>query len=201
MFTTYTETTSAARDHIPGDKVEILNHMCVLVLTKGNGTLFDATSIQEGIIDICIQLGQTHSKGMLQYSAGESVILFQSVEEMLVTAHRVIKRRALCEEPIRLRMSPPSATHARAFMAAKDGELSGTQPPTPNRGKEPLPSPNDSHLGGRTHVNCRWTLGMREGGDPEDSHFDPLLPPNQMKGENPEDNPFDPLLPPNQMKM
>ena len=40
-----------------------------------------------------------------------------------------------------------------------------------------------------------------EGGNPEDNHFDHLLPPNQMKDGNPEDNHIDPLLPPNQMKM
>ena len=107
MWTTSTVTALAAQDYIPGDKVDILNCMCVLVLTRDNGTPFNATSIQEkDIIEICIQLGQTHPKGVLWYSAVELVILFQSMKEMLVMACGVIKAMVFHEEPIRLRMSP-----------------------------------------------------------------------------------------------
>ena len=66
---------------------------------------------------------------------------------------------AFHEEPIRLKMSPPSATHVQTFMAARDGELSDTQPPPPNREEEPQLSPSDPHLGGRTHINYRGALG------------------------------------------
>ena len=112
--------------------------MCVLVLTRSNVTPFDATSIQEeDIMELCIQLGQTHPKGVLQYLAGESVILFHSMDEMLVTACGVVKAMALHEEPIRLRMSPPSAAHARAYIVVRHGEPSDTKPLTPDREEEP----------------------------------------------------------------
>ena len=63
-------TTLVAHDHIPGDEVELPNCMCVLVLTRGDGTPFDAASIQEeDIVEICIWLEQTHPEGVLQYSA------------------------------------------------------------------------------------------------------------------------------------
>ena len=116
MSTTSTVTASVACYHIPGDEVELLNHMCVLVLTWGDGTPFNGTSIQEeDIIEICIQLGQTHPKGVLWHSVVELVILFHSTDEMLVKADGVIKAMALHEEPIRLRMSPPSTAHVRAL--------------------------------------------------------------------------------------
>ena len=56
-------------------------------------------------------------------------------------------------------MCPPSATHVRAFMAVRVGEPSGTQPPTPDRGEEPPPSPSDPHLGGRTPHQFQEDLG------------------------------------------
>ena len=140
-----------AHNCIPGNEDELLICMCVLVLTRGDGTPFGATSIQEkDIIELCIQLDQTHTQDVLQYSVVELVILFHSTDEMLVMVHGVIRATALCKEPITLRMSPPSATHVRAFIVVWDGEPSGTQPPTPDREEEPQPSPNDPHPGGRT---------------------------------------------------
>ena len=160
MATTSTATTSAAHNCIPGDEVELLNHICVLVLTRGDGTPFDTTSIQEeDIIEICIQLEQTHPKGVLQYSAAQLVILFQSVEEMLVMAHGVIKAMAFHEEPITLRTSTPSAAHMWAFMAARDEEPSGTQSLTPDRGMSlHHPLMTATWVGG-PHINYRQTLG------------------------------------------
>ena len=71
MSTTSTVTALVACNHIPGDEVEPLNCMCVLVLTRGNGTPFDVTSIQEeDTIELCIELGQTHPKGVLWYIGG-----------------------------------------------------------------------------------------------------------------------------------
>ena len=81
---------------------------------------------------------------------------------MLVMACGVIKAMALHEEPIRLRISPPSATIVRAFMAVRDGELSGTQPQTPNMKEEPQPSISDPHQGGRTPHQFQADLGDAE---------------------------------------
>ena len=97
------------------------------------------------IIEIYIWLGQTHSKGVLWYSVVELVMLFQSAEEMLVMAQGFVKAMAFHKEPIRLRMSPPSAAHVWAFMSARHGEPSCTQPPTPNREEEPQLFPSDPH--------------------------------------------------------
>ena len=40
-------TASVAHDCTLGDDSKLLNHMCVPVIARGDGTLFDATSIQE----------------------------------------------------------------------------------------------------------------------------------------------------------
>ena len=72
---------------------------------------------------------------------------------------KVVKAMTLCKESIKLRMSPSSATHARACMVVMDGEPSGTQHPTPDREEGPQLSPGDHHLGGWTphqiQVNLR----------------------------------------------
>ena len=60
MSTMSTVTALVAHDHIAGDKTELLHQMCVLVLTRGDGTSFDAASIQEeDIIELCVEMGQT----------------------------------------------------------------------------------------------------------------------------------------------
>ena len=160
MSTTFTTTTSVACNHIPGNEVELLNHMHVLVLTRGDNTPFNAASIQEeGIIELCIELGQTHYKGALWYSTVELVVLFHSTDEVLVMAHGFVKAMALHEEPIRLHMTPPSAVHVRAYIVVRDGEPSGTQPLTPDREEVPQPSPSDPYPDGRTPHQFHMDLG------------------------------------------
>ena len=135
--------------------------MCVLVLTRTNGTLFDATSIQEeDIVQLYVELGQTHPKGVLQYSVVGLVVLFHSMDEMLVMAHGVIKAMALCKEPIRLHTTSPSTTHVRAYVVVRDGEPSGTKFPAPDGEEVSQPSPsNPTHMGG-PHISSRWILGV-----------------------------------------
>ena len=61
LSTMSTLTASVTHDHTPGNKTELLNHMFVLVLVRSDGTLFDATSIQEeDIVELCVEVGQTH---------------------------------------------------------------------------------------------------------------------------------------------
>ena len=59
-----------------------------------------------------------------------------------------IKAIVLHEEAIAVRVSPPSTTHMRAYMAVVGVEPSRTQPPLSN-GEEELHSPaGNPHLGG-----------------------------------------------------
>ena len=70
-------------------------------------------------------LGHTHPEGVLQYSAVKLVMLFHSEDEMQVVAYGDIKAVTLHEEPIKVRTSPPSATHVRAYIVVIDEEPSG----------------------------------------------------------------------------
>ena len=160
MSTTSTVTTLVACNHIPGDEVELLNCMFVLVLTRGDGTPFDAISIQEEeIMELCIELGQTHPEDVLWYSVADLVVLFHSADKMLVMAHGVIKGYTLPEEPIWLHTSPPLPPHVRAYVVVRDGEPSGTQSLTPDREEVPHhPLVIPTQMGG-PHISFRWILG------------------------------------------
>ena len=155
--------------HIPISKPVTLT--CIFILTRADGTLFDASSIQEeDVVEICIQFGHTHPKGVLQYSTIESVILFHTVDELQVMVCGVMKASTLHEEAIRVRTSPPSATHVRAYMAAVNGEPSGTKPPSEGE-EEPHSSPsNCTQVGGPTTTaskpqgSCRWWVVTAYGG-------------------------------------
>ena len=138
MSTTSTTTTSVACNCIPGDETELLNQICVLLLTRSDGTLFETASIQEeDITELCVEMGQTYPKGVIQFSVTELVILFCSGDEMLVMACRVIKATVLHKELIRLCTSPPSTTHLRAYIAVRDRQPPGTQSLTPDRDEIP----------------------------------------------------------------
>ena len=77
MSTMSTVTTSAAQDHTLGNESELLNHMCVLVVAKGNSTPFDTTSIQdEDIIELCVKVRHMHPEGVLWLLVTELVIYF-----------------------------------------------------------------------------------------------------------------------------
>ena len=161
MSTTSAVTALVARDHIISNIADLSNHMCIFVLTRGDGTPFDTSSIQEeDVIEICIWLGHAHPEGVLWYSAIESVILFHTTDELQVMVCGVVKASPLCKEAIRVRSSPPSATHVRAYMAAVNGEPSGA-PPLPSEGRRnpilPLATPT---WVGRPHNKCKQILGI-----------------------------------------
>ena len=59
MSTTSTATALVAHNNTLGNESELLNHMCVLVLARGKGTPFNATSIQEDdIIELSVEVGK-----------------------------------------------------------------------------------------------------------------------------------------------
>ena len=151
---------SSGDDHTLGNESKLLNLMCVLVLDRGNGTQFNATHIQEeDIVELCVEVGQTHPEGVLQLSVTESVILFQSSDKMLLAACRVTKAMAWHKEPIRLHTSPPSTTHLRAYIAGRDGWPSGTQYLTPDKEEFPQSPPSNPHLDGRAQHQFHMDLG------------------------------------------
>ena len=160
MSITSATTALVARDHIPSDVADLSNCLCLFVLTMGDGTPLNASSIlQEDIIEICIWFGHTHPEGVLGYSRIESVVLFHTVDELQVTMLGVIKASMLHEDAMRVRTSPPSSPHVRAYIAVVTGEPSGTQPLPSDDEEEPHLSPSSIHPGGRTPQHLQANLG------------------------------------------
>ena len=150
-MSTTSSTTASARDQVPFDETKLQNHMCILILTKRDGTPFGVTSVlEENIVKICIRLGHTHPMGVLHFSMMESVILFQLADEMQCTTHGAIKAMVLLEEAIDVRASAPSKTHVRAYMAAVGGEPSRAQASSLEEEVEPHSPTENPHLGGET---------------------------------------------------
>ena len=86
-------------------------------------------------------------------------MLFHTADELQIAACRVIKASAFHEEAIRVRTSPPSATHVRAYMAAVTGKPSSAQPPPSDGEEKPHLSPGNPHLDGRTLQHLQANLG------------------------------------------
>ena len=159
MSTTSTMTASVAKDQILNNEVDIPNHICILVLTRGDGTPFDVTSIhEENIIEICVWVGYTHPKGVLQYCSSQISHVISFHRWYASDSAWVIKAMTFHEEAIKGRTSPPSATHVRAYMAVMEQEPSGAQCPTPDREGNPQQPPSDCYQVGVPHVNYKPTL-------------------------------------------
>ena len=72
--------------------------MYLFLLTRGDGTPFDASSIQEeDVIEICVQLGHTHTDW---YSAIEYVMLFHTADKLQIAICEVMKSLMLFDEAI-----------------------------------------------------------------------------------------------------
>ena len=71
---TSTVTISAACDSTLGSEHQIVNCICILIATHGDGTVFSHNSFQEEdlVRKLCVGLGQAHLEGVLQISVTES---------------------------------------------------------------------------------------------------------------------------------
>ena len=109
MSTTSTTTTSVTQDHTLGNDPNFTNHICVLTIARGYGTLFDANSLLEkDIIELCVGMGWVHPNGVLWLTATELVIAFHFSKEMLATVHLITSAMVWCDGPIRLHTRPPT---------------------------------------------------------------------------------------------
>ena len=164
MSTTSTVSALVAHDHTLGDDSKLLNCMCVLAIARGDGTPFDATSIQEeGIVELCVEVGQVHSKGVLQFSVMESIVVFWSSNEILATVCMVTKAMAWQEEPVELHTFPPPTVHLRAYIAGRNACPLGTQSLTSEGEKVHMSPPRkpkpDWRAPGQFHITPR-DLGL-----------------------------------------
>ena len=57
--------------------------LCLISITRGDGTPMDASSIsEEDIMEICVKKGHTCPLGVLHYLATESIVLFGTAEDL-----------------------------------------------------------------------------------------------------------------------
>ena len=80
-----TSSATASRDReVPSPK-SLHDKLLAVLITKGDGTPLDASSItEEDIVEICVRRAHTHPLGVLQYSMVESVDLFGNVTDVNV---------------------------------------------------------------------------------------------------------------------
>ena len=61
MSKTSTATALMVCDPTQGDENKLVNHICILVATHGDGTLFSHDSLQEeDLVEFCVGLGEIH---------------------------------------------------------------------------------------------------------------------------------------------
>ena len=65
-MSTSSSATALGRDQVPSNDPHLKNKICVLIVTRKDGTLFDVTSVtEEDIMEICMTWGHTHPLGVL----------------------------------------------------------------------------------------------------------------------------------------
>ena len=83
-----TSSATISRDREVQSPDSLQDKLLVVSITKGDGTLLDASSItEEHIVELCVRRVHTCPLGVLQYSAADSVILFRNVADVNCTQH------------------------------------------------------------------------------------------------------------------
>ena len=167
-----TTSASAARDNIPKDVVDLSNHMYIFILTRGDATLFNASSIlEQDVIEICIWLGHTHPEGVPWYSAIELVMLFHMADELQTVAHGLWKHQCYTKKPLQLGLPHLLPPMWPAYMVEVNGEPSGTQSPPSNGKRNPMyPLETPIQVGGPHNTckqpwgSCGWCIVTAHGG-------------------------------------
>ena len=118
MSTTFSATAISGDCDVPSPEVVFQNKLCLVSLTRRDGTLIDTSSVpEEDIIEICIAKGHTHPLDVLHYSTMESVVLFHLTDELQCTTHRIVKAIELQGEAITVKAMAPSEAHTKAYLA------------------------------------------------------------------------------------
>ena len=152
-MSTTSSTTASGRDHdVPSTKVIFKNKLCLVSLTRRDGTLMDASSVsEEDIIEICITKGHTHPLGVLHYSAMELVVLFHSTDELQCATHEIVKAMELQGEAIIVKAMAPSEAHTKAYLVTL------CLNPSNGEGELHMP-PKKLQQAGGCHIIFKWNL-------------------------------------------
>ena len=141
-----TSSITASRDwEVPSTNIVFRGRLCLVTITRRDGTLMDASSISEkDIVEICIKKGHTCPLGVLCYSATESVILFHTTDELKHVSHGIVKLMELQDEAIMVKAMAPLEAHITAYITVwhlKPSKGDGSCTHLPNK----LPQVGEHH--------------------------------------------------------
>ena len=160
MSTTSTATTSDMHNATLGDAHDLVNHVCILVATQGNGTVFSPNSFQEeDWMELYMGLGQAHPDSVFQMLGNKALVAFCSIAKMIAATCLLGAATAWHDEPIRLCTHCPTTTHLRAYVAERGACLSDTQTPAPGREVVSWLPLATLPLRRGPHLLSRWPLG------------------------------------------
>ena len=127
-----TSSATASGDwEVPSTNIVFQDRLCLISITRRDGTPMDASSISEDIImEICVKKGHTHPLDVLCYSATESVILFCTADELKCVSHGIVEATELRDDAIMVKTLAPSVAHITTYImvwyskpSTGDGEL------------------------------------------------------------------------------
>ena len=136
-------TTSVKMGPTLGDDIDIRNQICMLVATWSDGTPLGPSSFTEqDVVQLCIRLGQEHSKGMLQLFDTEAVLAFQHDTDMMAMKHHLRAAKVWWGELVMLHILPLKGGQVREYVARRGIHPSGAHMHMQGRGVgiQPLPS-------------------------------------------------------------
>ena len=111
-----TSSATASRDREVPSLESFCNRLCLLSITRGDGTPMDASSIsEEDIVGICVQKSHTHPLGVFWFLVAESVILFGTTEDLNQANHTLLDVMELHDEAITVWTMAPLETHVATF--------------------------------------------------------------------------------------
>ena len=140
-----TSSATASRDQEVPSADMFQGRLCLISITRRDGTPMDPTSIsEEDIVEICMKKDHTHPLGVLHYSAMESIILFSTMEDLNWLSRGLVDMTGLQNDAIMVATLAPTEAHIASFTTVwhlkpllGDGELHTPPQQTPPSGGTP----------------------------------------------------------------
>ena len=111
-----TSSATASRDQeVPSADI-FRGRLCLISITRRDGTPMDASSTsEEDIVEICMKKGHTHPLGVLHYLAMESIVLFSTTEDVNRGSHGLVDVMELQNDAITVANLAPMEAHIASF--------------------------------------------------------------------------------------
>ena len=111
MFMT-SSTTASGDQEVPSANI-FQGRLCLISITRRDGTPMDASSVSEE--EICMKKGHTHPLGVLHYLAMESIVLFSTAEDLNCVSCGLVDMTELQNDAITVATLAPMEAHIASF--------------------------------------------------------------------------------------